>query len=347
MRVLLTNASMRYLGGTQRWVGTMAAELQRRGMDVSLLTDKNDLYPEISDHKPGSQYDLALVNHNGPFRETSGISISRSIYTIHGFVPAEEWAPFGADGYAAVSELAAAHVPWTATVIRNPIDIDLFHPESDVSESPRRVLFLSNRQGAARPLLEQACVQAGLELRVAGKDAPVHDPWRAMNWADIVVTIGRGVPEALACNRNVYALDHYGAKGYVTMRSMERMRMDSYAGHLDARWPSPGELAKELMEGYDPSLRMRERIMAEHSPSAVVDRYLALASDIKPIRLVVGEKVRRYGGPLLSPRVTKAVSYVKLGRPAAALQALRGSQNTPPLLRWKLPAGVELTYQAG
>lgn len=339
---------MRYLGGTQRWVGTMAAELQRRGVDVSLLTPEgNDLYPEIPDHEPGSHYDLALVNHNGPFKEAGRISIARSIYTVHGFVPAEEWAPFGADAYAAVSELAAAHVPWAATVIRNPIDIDLFRPTSEVSGSPRRVLFLSNRQGAARPLLEEACVQAGLELRVAGKDTPVHDPWRAMNWADIVVTIGRGVPEALACDRNVYALDHYGAKGYVTPRSMERMRLDNYAGHLDARWPSPGELAKELVEGYDSSLRMRALIMAEHSPSVVVDRYLALASEIRPIRRALGEKLRRHGGPLLSPRVTKAVSYMKLGRPAEALRALQGSQNTPPILKRKLPAGVQLTYQAG
>lgn len=345
MKVLLTNSRMDYLGGTQRWVGTVGEELERRGATVRILSSFNKLYPWIAPHTSGDRYDLALINHNGPFKESRKIQIRKRIYTVHGFVPAEEWAPPGADAYVAVSELAAAHLPWGATIIRNPIDVSLFRPGPPISADLKRVLFLSNRQGRARTILEDACRLAGVELRVIGKKSAVDDPWNAINWADVVVAIGRGVLEGLACNRNVFALDHYGAKGYVTPESFARYRLDNFAGHLDSYWPNPQELAEALIGGYRPTMEMRAQIAKEHSPAAVVDKYLSVAEGIGiPRRLATG-LYRGAGGAFVSPRVTKALSYVGLGQPREALEALKGSQKTPPLIAAKLPPGVELTYQ--
>ena len=172
----------------------------------------------------------------------------------------------------------------------------------------------------------------------------MDDPTEVINWADIVCTIGRGVIEAMACNRNVYTMDLYGAKGFVTHANVQRMRLDSYAGLLDARWPDAAALAKDLLGGYDPTLRMRDYVVAEHSPEIVVDHYLAAASSVPVSRRQLARALRRIGGPCTSRRTGKAVSYLRLGRPAEALKELRGAPRIPPLLQTKLPAGVSLTF---
>ncbi|MGD8215859.1 hypothetical protein [Aestuariimicrobium sp. Y1814] len=146
------------------------------------------------------------------------------------------------------------------------MDLDQFAERAPVGERPARALFLSNKQGAARQLIEEACRLAGLELRVVGGATAVDDPVEALNWADVVFSIGRGVIEAMACNRNVFVLDLYGAKGYVNHENVERMRMDSYSGLLDSSWPDAETLAAQLLAGYDPALRMRSYVEAEHAP---------------------------------------------------------------------------------
>lgn len=213
-----------------------------------------------------------------------------------------------------------------------------------MSPEPRRAIFLSNKQGRARAIIEQACHIAGIELRIVGGDTPSDTPEAEINWSDIVFTIGRGVPEALACNRNVYVLDLYGAKGYVRPDNVEHLRLDSYAGLLDSWWPTAEQLADELREGYDPSLRMREYVAAEHAPETVAERYLELAARVsRPVSLA-SRALRRIGGPLISRRTSKALSNARLGHPGAAMSALRGAQDLPPLLPSKLPAGVRVTF---
>lgn len=345
MRILLSNTDLISPAGTQRWVATIAAELTARGHDVAVLTARgNTLYPHLREHRDGDAYDLGILNHNDAFALARRVRMERCVYTAHGFTPEPEWVPPGADAYAAVDELTAAHIPWPATVIRNPVDLEQFAERHPVREIPRSVLLLSNKQGRARPIIEEACSIAGLDLRIVGGPTAVDDPAGPIDEADIVITSGRGVLEALACERNVYVMDFLGAKGYVEEASIRRLRADSYAGLLDGSWPTPEELARHLVDGYDPARRLRGLIAAEHAPAVVVDRYLELARGIGPARRLAGAALRRAGGPLTSRRTTKALSYLRRREPREAWRALRGSQHIPPLLESKLPEGTRVTF---
>ncbi|MGJ6980363.1 hypothetical protein ACSDQ9_07510 [Aestuariimicrobium soli] len=345
MKALLTNTNLSDRGGSQRWVETMAREMLRRGWEVKVFCPgPNTLLPWLPPHSSGDTYDLALVNHRDCFREIRRVPIDRLVYTAHGFLPDQEWVPSGADAYVAVSELTAAHIPWRSTVIRNPIDIDHFTEVRPVNRTPIRALILSNRASRARDLIRAACRLTGMELREAGMPNPVDDPAPLINEADIVFTIGRGVPEALACNRNVYAMDWYGAKGYVTGETAVRFRLDNYAGHLDSHWPTAEALARDLTDNYDPNRTMRDYAVAEHAPAGVLDRYLDVASRVPGHRLRAARLMRRLGGPLTTHRLTKLAGYAVAGRPWEGVRAAMSTDQHPPvLIRSRLPDGVTLT----
>jgi glycosyltransferase involved in cell wall biosynthesis len=263
----------------------MAKELTRLGHVVHLFAGDNkyDLLPEYPVFD-GGHYDLALVNHNVCLGALEGTDIDMKIFTSHGIIPHLEQPWLGADRYVAVSEEVRDNLlkqGFPSTIIRNPIDLEMYRSERPTSEKLTNVLFMSNYQGEAREVIENAC--KGLNLRIFGKDSQggvqTQNVVEEMNWADVVIGLGRTAYEAMACERNVIVYDYNGADGFVTPQSVLEFRKNNCSGRAYKVKYSAGDL-KAILGLYDPSMgtKLREYVKENNNVQKVVQQYLALCN---------------------------------------------------------------------
>lgn len=319
MRILMANHDMEYLGGTQVWLRQIHDVLADEH-DVDVYVHRGKVPDGIRAYTAGARYDLALINHFPAFRDLRKADITKRIVTCHGVIPAEEWPSPGSDAYVSVSEAVQQHIPYRSTVIRNPIDPNRFTPSSAPGAVLRKVAFVSNRQGAAKPLIEAACaLLPDVELRIVGMNNGIANPEIVYNWADLVIGIARTAMEALACERNVIAFDYMGMHGLVTEENMAQMREHNFGGHAQGSWPTPEELATEITR-YDPSRNLRDKIVIDQTPQGIAQAYLDLAARIRPS--VPAALIRRGPNLLTSPKITSAASKIKRLLPANAFPEL-------------------------
>lgn len=256
------------------------------------------------------------------------------VFTSHGIRPAIEWPLPGADAYVAVSEDIQRFIPYSSRVIRNPINVRKFKPSKPIHASLKRVAFMSNNQGWVRSVVEEAADLAGVELRVFGGEHRTNDPVAAMNWADLVIGVGRTALEGLACGRNVICLDHLGGEGLLTEENIEAVRTSNFSGRLYRRWYTPRALAEE-MALYDPERSLRQYVVDNHSPERIAKDYLDLASSIPHWRKYASRAVRHGPDSLVSKRVTTAIDPL--------IRELRGAtapDGRPGVLADIWPSGV-------
>lgn len=319
VRILLSNYDMNYLGGTQVWIHEMWHEL-RKHHDVSLYTPKgNSLWPEIAPFDPEASYDAALINHWPTFRDLRRADIGVRVFTSHGVGPRVEFPPLGADAYVSVSRAVQRQIPYPSRIVGNPIDTERYRSSRPPNPTLQRVAFVSNRQGRARPAVEAACRQLGVELRIVGDRTKTRDVVSVYNWADLVIGVARTALEALSCERNVICFDWVGGAGLVTESSVDEMSLSNFGGHLDpseSDWYSPEELAR-LMCQYDSGRSLRWYVLERHHPSVVVDEYLRTAQEAASRRnamlRTVNKGIRRGPKQLTSIQITRSLISIRRG----------------------------------
>jgi hypothetical protein len=164
------------------------------------------------------------------------------------------------DKYVAVSEnVAKAH--GIETIIKNPIDTELYKPTKQINKTPDEILAIT----------EKPIRYATLYPTRAAETMP-----KLMNQADMVVTIGRGVLEAMSSARNVIIYDErpqlgYTANGY----------LDDYSvltGNVGGSYTLKNmNLAVEIGKyNQEHGERNREYILKHHDVRAIVEQYLNL-----------------------------------------------------------------------
>jgi hypothetical protein len=138
--------------------------------------------------------------------------------------------------------------------LRQPIDTERFKSPWPLPEKPERALLLSNNPVADRlAMLEEACREAGLELvRAGGAGRQTNDPREALAAADVVIGLGRGILEAMACGRAAFVYDWSGGEGWVTPETYPAIEADGFAGRGEAVFDAAG-LTRALGE-YDRSM---------------------------------------------------------------------------------------------
>jgi O-antigen biosynthesis protein len=260
MRILLTNNHLQQFGGTETWVLTMARELVRQGHEVGIYTHHKGVITDLLapictiDDNP-QDYDIALINHN----TCTNVGAHKKIYTCHSPFESVEAPPAGMDVYVAVSENVQKRYE-IETIIKNPIDTALYTPTHHIADTCKEILAIT-----ANPIPVPHFTPSRTEETMP----------ELINRADLVVTIGRGVLEAMSCSRNVIVYDtrpHMGftADGYLDFANLRGNVGGRY--HLkEMDWAT--ELAKYNPEhGY----RNREYILEHHDVKKIVEQYLNL-----------------------------------------------------------------------
>ena len=272
MRILLANSTLAHRAGSEMWTKTMCNELRRfNEVDVYVSTiGENKLINAGCDK--AKRYDLGIINHNICLQELQSWNIDRRILTCHGIWPELEQPVPGADVYVSVSEEVQAHLwrqGYNSRIIRNPIDVDHFYPVWG-SRELKRIVWMNNRN--VMPEMVKVASN-GYESRVvSGWQDGVRD---ALQWADLVVSSGRGIYEALSCGKNACVVNWCGCDGMVTPENIYVLRKNNCSGRYHREFWPPEQLHEEFRK-YDPALDLRPYVLEHHDVRKIAREYVTL-----------------------------------------------------------------------
>lgn len=265
MRILMTNLFLRDRTGSETATAEIARALRRAGHDIWIyspncgrtaeeLAQGGPVTARLDDWKD-TRFDVAHVHHNVTFPEIKRVFPELPcVYLCHGWLPPEETPPVDSQihRYLAVSEETAEKTQRPGVrVMRNAVDTRLFFSKREIGLKVRKVLAVSNHfKGYAEPLLAEACKRIGAEYELAGMETIVcWDMHEKMQEADLVVSLGRGAIEAMACGRAVLVFDHNGGDGLVDKETYSEIRKFNFSGRRYGRRYTVDELI-DVLSGY-------------------------------------------------------------------------------------------------
>ena len=288
MKILLTNNDISLLGGTEIWLFTMAKELAKKGHKVEVfswrygkMAEKIKPYAKLVKGKMPNDYDLALVNHNSTL-----IAVPenvKKICTSHGIIPPLEQPIKGADRYVAVSEevqLNLQYKGFLSTVIRNPIDTDRYKKTKPIRKKLKNILLLTNHGQRQSDIneIKKACDVMNLKLNIIGiaSGTVIWDIEKLINDNDVVISLGRGIYQAMACERPCIVWGQQGGDGWVSENYFES-RIHNCSGRRFGTHYNYVHWLK-LFERYNPKAGKtnRELVLKYHNLKKICDKYLEL-----------------------------------------------------------------------
>jgi len=284
-RVLIATNHLDRLGGTETWTYTMAKEFERRGWLVEVFTLQNgelaDKLPVVE--KPTGEYDLVIINHNSCLRALSDVR-GKKIFTSHGIYPQLEQPESGADEYVAISEEVKKHMKelgFKATIIRNGVDCERFKPKKKIPAKAKRVLSLCHGE-EANENIKKACEEMGLEFDDIGGNR-IFEIEEKINNADIVVTLGRGAYESMACGRAVMVYDSrkYSpfktGDGMVTEKNVDQISENNFSGRKFKIKMTVADIKREFKK-YKPTMGEfnRKYALANFNIKKQAEKYIKL-----------------------------------------------------------------------
>ena len=219
-----------------------------------------------------NKFDLAHIQHCSCVVDIRAVFPNLPIlFSSLGVLPfLEQPVPFdvGVSSYLAISEEVAKNligqgIPESAiTIIRNLVSTRRFFPKAPIRQRPERILVLSNKIDEGRRVILRAAAQIiGASIKFVGGTSatiPQDELCDAINDADLVVTIGRGVVETMLCGRVPLVFDIHGGDGLVTPENLDVLKICNFSGRNFKIDYSVGGLVEEFQkysQDYGHSLR--------------------------------------------------------------------------------------------
>jgi len=276
--------------GVPTYTLTLYNELTRRGHSVLVYSPlSGELAKKMTSTdslKGVAAPDVILAQHRTPaIKLKNAFPNVPMILITHGIEPAEEQPPrIAIDYYIPVNEQNAENLvsqyvdPDKIEIIRDFIDTEEFRPIKPLSKDKPKVLFISNyKKWRAWQDLTRACSTLGLEFQAVG--APYgrsRNVAETINNADLVVTWGRGILEAMACGRPAISYNKRMGAGYITpevymenriynlggVRSRYVFDFEGLVGEIQKYNPEDGAVNRGLIMEYHDSVKCVDQIMA-------------------------------------------------------------------------------------
>ncbi|WP_409345580.1 glycosyltransferase family 4 protein [Paenibacillus sp. MBLB4367] len=285
MKILLVTHHLCYYGGSETYLYTAATGLRDAGHDVFIyapfigktaeqavkagITVDDDIYRL----RQTGGFDVIHAQHNIPAMVVRELFPSTPmLLMVHGALPLLEQPPaemYGIDPIVCVSREIYDHLKrlrpaGNLHIVHNCVDTKRFRSRHPINRELKRVLVLSNHFPAGhKRLLEEACGNLNATLAMLGM--PGRTVWNTedyINDADLVVTLGRGAMESMACGRAVMVYDVHGADGMLTESSFRESLECNLSGRKRRiAYTLDGLL--EALAGYDPEMGATNRRLAE------------------------------------------------------------------------------------
>lgn len=269
---ILTSSIVLDRSGVPTYTLTMCRELARLGHDVAVFTPNGGelqaefeqfckvfwLTSQCKDWNP----DVVIAHHHRcAWLIRTVLPLVPMVYSAHGVLPECEQPPrdIQIDIWTAINEhvrdhLIAHHIsPINIVMLRDFVDLEQFKPTSpaDFRRDRPRVLFVSNyKRWKNYAKLAKACDAIGFDLKAVG--APYGRSRMIdvdMNRADVVVTWGRGILEAMACGRAAFSYDKEIGDGLMSsLMQIVEARQHNFGTFPCRHWYTETKLARHLRE---------------------------------------------------------------------------------------------------
>ncbi|MFA6098843.1 MAG: glycosyltransferase [Patescibacteria group bacterium] len=286
MKILLTNYHLVNYAGSELYTYELANELKALGHFVVVFTlFKGEVSQRIEgcgipvvdnlEEIIGTKFDIIHAHHNvSALLARYFFPAVPMVYLQHGVLPQLEHLPefdIGIAKYLAVSEEVTESMlknkfvnEKDLEIIRNFTETGRFKPTKPVSKELKNVLVISNHYfGDHKGIIESACSKLGLNLKVIGLN--VNSVWPVeeyINEADLVISLGKGVLQAMSCNRDVIVYDYNGGDGMLRQDNYYEIRKKNFSGRQYGIRYNADQLVKE-MQKYDPRLAVKNREIIE------------------------------------------------------------------------------------
>lgn len=274
MNILITNHHLINLAGSELYTKELALGLVKLGHRVFVYSPFLGLVSEQMRKKgiyvtddlekiKDTHLDIIHSQHNYlAIQARAYFPTTPIIFMSHGVIPRLEQPPLiniGIVKYIAVSEevkhnLVLCGIPKNQIIIlRNWVDQSVYKNTKKAKTSPRKILIISNHYEAdVKDKIEHVAKILNLKTTHVGlPENPVKNIKKAIDNSDIIVSLGRGAIEAIACGRNVIVYDIHGADGMVDEDNYFELRKNNFSGRRYAKTYNLKELKKEI-EKYNP-----------------------------------------------------------------------------------------------
>lgn len=170
-------------------------------------------------------------------------------------------------------------------VLLHAPDLERFKPRGPLPPRPRRALIFSNNAhgGSHLNAVREACARAGIELDVigAGVGTETASPERLLGGYDLVFAKARCALEALAVGSAVILCDARGCGPLVTAADLERLRRLNFGIRALSERVEAERLLREI-ERYDAAdaAEVSRRVRTGPDLGSVVDQTLALYEEV-------------------------------------------------------------------
>lgn len=294
MNILISTNILSYTG-VPTYTLTLYNQLVAKGHDVTVYCPVGGKLEPLMNTITSLDFagwpDVIIAQHNNLAREMrKKWSDMPMIFISHGILPDLEQPPtdIKIDKYIAISEevlLNLASYDITDTkIVRNFIDTSRFYCKEPVRDKPERLLFISNfKRWKTYETIQKSCKIMGIEFCHLGFTShPKFNVEDYINESDIVISIGRGVLEAMACGRPVIVFDRRRGDGYINRDTYRRSRMNNLSGRaytLDCKSKViMGEIKK-----YNPDdgVTNRSIVLEHHNHVKGVDIILDIIEEVK------------------------------------------------------------------
>ena len=216
MKVLITNNRLADRPGGSEWHAyELCLALMRNGCTVSAYSPKLGWFSDrlkeqgvkVYSHPPHDSFDLILASHTSTINKIDRSKTKGKLVQIcHGVYPELEQPLQKADMHVAISDEVNAHLKskgFKSEVILNGVDHSKFKP----SESGSGILSLCQGE-FANSMIKEACDSIGVELTIMNKyKGYSYNLHEIIPKYELVISIGRGAYEAMACNKKLIVLD--------------------------------------------------------------------------------------------------------------------------------------------
>lgn len=297
MIILLTNHHLDNFAGSELFTLGLAEELLRRKYSVYVyspifgsvakkmeqigivVTDNLTSLSEISFDIIHAQHNVTAILARSIFPDVPMVFMS------HGLLPELEQVPsidLGILQYIAVSEEIMEHMQLDfainkdrINIVRNFVDFNKFKITKPVNKKLLNVLIISNHfSDDLKHLVQSVTEELRLNLVHIGlPDNPVDNVEDYINDSDLVITLGRGALESMACGRNVIIYDMHGGDGMVTEENFYDLRRNNFSGRRKAIQYNYEDLKSELLKyDFNRGYVLRDLILKENSIEKNVDQ---------------------------------------------------------------------------
>jgi len=296
MRILCTNQSLSFRGGSESYLETIAEALRTLGHEVEFFTEHpGPLAARFAElgftvhcnaaDLPDS-FDVIHAQHaSAALAARVGLPDTPMVFACHSWFVGLEIPPAACNIGAAIAfndrtmgtvrgSAIGADVP--VHRLTQPIHRSAFDQQAlPIQASPTRAVVVSRTIGERLPLLERECAARGIALTCLGVTKEVDDPIIEVMSADITIGMGRSILDGMMLGRAVLVYDINGCGGWVNASTYSELEASGFTPVDSDPVPDLGA----VLDAYDPmyGLVAREYAVRHHAAeshaAALVDIY--------------------------------------------------------------------------